>query len=54
MEFLQENWADILFAITSVIATASAIVKLTPTQTDDDLLAKVIGFLSVLGLNPKK
>jgi hypothetical protein len=54
MEFLQTNWADILFAITATVTAASAIVKLTPTPKDDNILAKIVSFLGVIGLNPRK
>ena len=48
-----EHLKDILAAIGAVVLAASAIVKLTPTQKDDNVLAKIIKVLSVLGLfNP--
>lgn len=51
MNWILENWAGILTAITSVIAAASAIAALTPTPKDDSFLAKVKGFVNFLALN---
>lgn len=51
MNWILENWAGILTAITSVIAAASAIAALTPTPKDDSFLAKVKGLVNFLALN---
>ena len=42
VEFVKSNWSEILIAI---VFFASVIVKLTPTQKDDSILKKIIGFL---------
>jgi uncharacterized membrane protein len=39
------NWVNIVSVITSVIGTASIIVKLTPTLKDDNILLGIIKFL---------
>ncbi len=53
MEWIQNNWQDILTMIGGVVTVCSIIVKLTPTQKDDDALAKVIKVLAALSLfNP--
>lgn len=53
MEWIQAHWKDILAIIGGVVTVASIIVKLTPTQKDDGVLAKVIKVLAALGLfNP--
>lgn len=41
----QAHWQDVLTVIAYMIATASVIVKLTPTLKDDDVLKKVISFI---------
>ena len=51
MNWLIENWAGILTAITSVIAAASAIAALTPTPKDDGAVAKIKGLVNLLALN---
>jgi hypothetical protein len=53
MEWLQNNWTDILQIGAYIIAGASIIVKLTPTVKDDAYLAKVLAFLKVISLNKK-
>lgn len=40
-----ENKEGIILAVTSVIGTASIIVKLTPTLKDDNALKSVIKFI---------
>ena len=53
MEWIHNNWKDMLAIIGGVVTVASIIVKLTPTQKDDAVLAKVIKVLSALSLfNP--
>ena len=49
MEIIQQlyswstaHWADILTIYGGVVAVATVVVKLTPTQADDAVLAKVI------------
>lgn len=42
---------NILIAISSIIAGASALTALTPTQKDDAVLAKVKKGLDILALN---
>ena len=50
MEWIKTNWTDILAVIGAVVTLATAVVKLTPTQKDDNILAKVIKVLSALSL----
>jgi len=45
---------DILAIITGVIATASVIVKLTPTEVDNVWLAKIVKVSEWLALNKDK
>lgn len=53
MEWIQAHWKDILAIIGGVVTVASIIVKLTPTQKDDNVLAKIIKILAALSLfNP--
>lgn len=49
------NWDNIALAVTSVIGTASIIVKLTPTLKDDNILKGIIKFLGrYIALNTSK
>ena len=53
MEWIQNNGKDLLAVIGAAVALATAVVKLTPTQKDDNALSKVIKVLSALSLcNP--
>lgn len=53
MEWITTHWQDILAWIGGIVTSASIIVKLTPTQKDDNILAKIIKILSALSLfNP--
>jgi len=53
MQWITENWALILQVITGTVTVASIIVKATPTKEDDKWLAKIIGFLKIIAINPK-
>ena len=47
------NYLEILKVAAYIVAIASVIVKLTPTQKDDALLAKIMPWLEKLSLNKK-
>ena len=51
--WLKTNWDSVLAIIGGVVSVATIIVKLTPTQKDDNVLATLIRLLSVFSLvNP--
>lgn len=50
IEFITEHYDDILQLVGAVVAVATLVVKLTPTQKDDTALAKLIHVLSALSL----
>jgi hypothetical protein len=53
MEWITTHWQEILAWIGGIVTAASIIVKLTPTQKDDNILAKIIKILAALSLfNP--
>lgn len=49
-EFVQANWTEIVGAFIAGVAFASAVVKLTPSKRDDEILAGIVDKLSLLGL----
>ena len=53
MEWLQENYVNILAVWGAAVGLASAIVKITPTQKDDAILAKIINVLEMLSIYNK-
>lgn len=53
LSWIQTHWDDVLAIIGGIVTAASTIVKLTPTQTDDAVLAKVVAFLDFFSIvNP--
>ncbi|MBP5430033.1 MAG: hypothetical protein J6Y25_04040 [Elusimicrobiaceae bacterium] len=50
MTFLTQHYDEVLQIVGAVVALATLIVKLTPTQKDDNVLGKVIKILSALSL----
>lgn len=55
IHWFQANAGQLLVILSSIIATASVIVKFTPTQKDDTVLAKIVAFLSkYVALNTDK
>jgi hypothetical protein len=54
MNWIINHWNDVLAVIGAAVALATVIVKLTPSQKDDTVLAKVVGVLNWLStVNPK-
>ena len=51
--WIQANYVEVLKIVAYVIAIASVVVKLTPTQKDDALLAKLMPWIEKLALNKK-
>lgn len=48
--FISEHYDEVLQLIGAAVALATLVVKLTPTQKDDNVLAKMIKVLSALSL----
>lgn len=44
------HWQDVLAVFGALVALASVIVKITPTQTDDAFLAKVVEWADRLSI----
>lgn len=51
LDFLTANWAGIVAVVTAILFAADKLVKLTPSTTDDEFVAKVENALSVIGIN---
>ena len=53
MEWITTHWDDVLAIIGGVVVVVSTVVKLTATDKDDTVWAKVLKVLSALSLvNP--
>ena len=50
MTFITQHYDEVLQILGAVVALATLIVKLTPTQKDDNVLGKFIRVLSALSL----
>ncbi|WP_428049533.1 hypothetical protein [Candidatus Avelusimicrobium caledoniensis] len=50
MTFITQHYDELLQILGAVVALATLIVKLTPTSSDDNALAKIIKILSALSL----
>ena len=50
MNWLLENWEHIAAGFGMLVAFCTAIVKMTPTQKDDNILAKVIKWADVFSI----
>ena len=53
MNYFIENWEQVFAVITAVVTTASAIAALTPSETDNRIVAKVKNVVDVLAINVK-
>jgi hypothetical protein len=54
ISYLVTNVDSILFAVSAVVAAASAVAALTPTPKDDSVVAKVYKVVDWLALNVGK
>lgn len=53
LSWLEAHWDDVLAIIGGIVTAASTIVKITPTQKDDAVWAKVVAFLDFFSIvNP--
>ena len=53
MEWITTHWDDLLAIIGGVVVIVSTVVKLTATEKDDTVWAKILAVLSALSLvNP--
>ena len=50
MNWITENWQNIVGIAGGVVMLARLIVKITPTPKDDTALAKIISVLKSVGL----
>jgi len=53
INWVKEHYQDIINIVAGMVAVASMIVKLTPSQKDDNFLAKVVAVLDYFSIfNP--
>lgn len=51
--WIVENWPVMLLGITGTVTGASVLAKLTPTETDDVFIAKLLKLIDLLAINNK-
>jgi hypothetical protein len=51
MNFITENFANIMAVIGAVIVVARLVVKLTPSPADHGILEKIVNVLKAVGLH---
>ncbi len=54
MDFIFDKADEILMAIGAIVTAASAIVALTPSTKDDEILGKIIKFLELFSIFNKR
>lgn len=54
MDWILSHYQEILFIVGSIVTTASAIVALTPSTKDDEILGKIVKFLEYFSIFNKK
>lgn len=54
IEYVTTHYAEILIAVSAVVAAASAIANLTPTDSDNKAVAVISKIIGLLALNFKK
>jgi hypothetical protein len=47
MEFITNNWEQIVFIFTGIVTVASAIAALTPSDKDDKFIAKIVNLFAL-------
>ena len=50
MNWLLENWEHIAAGFGMLVALCTAIVKMTPTQKDDNIFAKIVKWADVFSV----
>ena len=53
INFIITNIGEIIAIVTGIVTVASLVAKLTPTETDDLWVARILKFIDMLALNNK-
>lgn len=54
MNFILENWNNLLAVVGGVVSLATLIVGLTPSTKDDEALGKIVRVLDLFSVLPVK
>ena len=53
VSWVTEHWTEVIAVVGAVVIVARLITKLTPSDTDNKVVEKIIAFLKALGLHIK-
>lgn len=53
IEYVINNWNQVIELILAIIGVASIIAKITPTPEDDKIIDKILGVINVIALTKK-
>lgn len=53
IQWITANAADLIAILTAVVAVASLVAKVTPTEVDNKVIAYILKFIDALALNTK-
>ena len=53
MNWIIANWESVMAIVAGVISVASVIAKLTPTETDNVIVGKLLQIIDLLAINNK-
>jgi hypothetical protein len=53
MDWISENWKLLVEAVGGLVVFASVVVRLTPTEVDNEMLARLLKFFEAIALNNK-
>lgn len=51
MNWLASNWLNLVAAATSIVTAASIIARMTPSESDDKVVDRVLKFIQWLSIN---
>lgn len=51
MNWLSANWINLVAIATSIITAASIIARMTPSESDDEVVNRILKFIQWLSIN---
>jgi|TARA_R110000744_G_C19244497_1_gene549600 hypothetical protein len=54
MEYIQNNWEQILTGVTSIVGGFSILATLTPNKSDNQIVDSIMQMINLLGANVGK
>lgn len=54
MDYIVAHYDEILAAIGAIVTAASAVVAITPSTRDDEIMGKIVGFIAKFSIFNKR